>query len=284
VLQAANQVRPDYFSAVGIPMLEGRTFTTDEMRSGSAMIVNRAAAERFWPDGSALGAEATLDGREWATVVGVVDNAAIAGATLTRDAPIFYSPLRGASLGTVAGAPPTVTLILRAAEDPGDVIVALRAAIRALDPEIAVPSVTLTEAALANTFAVPRFNTALLVAFAVVALLLAAVGLAAVIGYEVTERTHEIGVRLALGARTENVRRLAMRHGLMPAFIGIVCGAIGALAATQLAASMLHGVAPRDPLTFVGVITLLALVAFAASWLPARRATRVDPMAALRAD
>ena len=121
-------------------------------------------------------------------------------------------------------------------------------------------------------------------AFAVIGLVLAAVGLAAVIGYEVTERTHEIGIRMALGARTENVRRLAMKHGLTPAFIGVVIGVVGALAATQLAASMLYGVAPRDPLTFVAVIALLMLVALGASWLPARRATRVDPMIALRAD
>ena len=125
---------------------------------------------------------------------------------------------------------------------------------------------------------------ALLMAFAVIGLVLAAVGLAAVIGYEVTERTHEIGIRMALGARTENVRRLAMKHGLTPAFIGVVIGVVGALAATQLAASMLYGVAPRDPLTFVVVIALLVVVAFGAAWLPARRATRVDPIVALRAE
>jgi putative ABC transport system permease protein len=117
---------------------------------------------------------------------------------------------------------------------------------------------------------------------------LAAVGLAAVIGYEVTERTHEIGIRMALGARTENVRRLAMRQGLTPAFVGVVLGVvlgvIGALGATQLAAGLLYGVAPRDPATFVHVVGLLVLVALGASWLPARRATRVDPMIALRAD
>jgi ABC-type antimicrobial peptide transport system permease subunit len=125
---------------------------------------------------------------------------------------------------------------------------------------------------------------ALLTVFALIALVLAAVGLAAVIGYEVTERTHEIGIRMALGARTENVRRLAMRQGLTPAFVGVVIGVIGALGATQLAASLLYGVAPRDPLTFVSVVGLLVLVALGASWLPAQRATRVDPIVALRAD
>jgi putative ABC transport system permease protein len=161
---------------------------------------------------------------------------------------------------------------------------ALRAAVRELDPEIAITNLLLTETALAGTIEGPRFNMALLTAFAVIGLVLAAVGLAAVIGYEITERTHEIGIRMALGARTENVRRLAMRHGLTPAFVGVVLGVIGALVATQLAASMLHGVAPRDPLTFVSVVALLVLVAIGASWLPARRATRVDPIVALRAD
>src|SRR6185503_3412651 len=140
------------------------------------------------------------------------------------------------------------------AEDPAIAIAAVRAAVQTLDPEVAVSEVLLTETALANTIDAPRFNMALLIAFALIGLVLAAVGLAGVIGYEVTERTHEIGIRMALGARTQNVRRLAMRHGLAPAFLGVVVGVIGALGATQLATSLLHGVAPRDPLTFVGVI------------------------------
>jgi len=183
----------------------------------------------------------------------------------------------------MSGASP-LRFIVRSADDPAVAIASVRGAVRALDPEIAVASVALLETTLASTIDAPRFNMALLTAFAVIGLVLAAVGLAAVIGYEVTERTHEIGIRMALGARTENVRRLAMRHGLLPAFVGVVLGVIGALGATQLAASLLYGVAPRDPLTFVGVVALLVLVAFGASWLPARRATRVDPITALRAE
>jgi putative ABC transport system permease protein len=278
-----NTVRPDYFAAFGIPLLEGRTFLTDELTREGAVIVDRAAAQRFWPDGHALGTEVKLNGR-WMTVVGVVDNVASATLTLIRDEPHVYFPFRAASAPRVAGAPPTLTLIVRSLADPADAIVALRAAVKVLDPEIAIPGITLTETALATTLAAPRFNMALLVAFAAVALVLAAVGLAAVIGYEITERTHEIGIRMALGARTANVRRLAMRQGLTPAFVGVVAGVVGALGATQLIAGMLYGVAPRDPLTFVAVVSLLVLVAVAASWQPARRATRVDPMVALRAD
>jgi putative ABC transport system permease protein len=196
---------------------------------------------------------------------------------------MFYLPIRETRLPPGAGAP-SMTLILRAAGDAAVAMASLRAAVRELDPEIAIPNVVLTETALAGSIETPRFNMALLIAFAVIALALAAVGLAAVIGYEITERTHEFGIRMALGARTQNVRRLAMRHGLTPAFVGVVVGAIGALGATQLATSLLYGVRPRDPLTFVGVVALLVLVAVGAAWLAARRATRVDPIVALRAE
>ncbi|HJR69940.1 MAG TPA: ADOP family duplicated permease, partial [Gammaproteobacteria bacterium] len=274
----ANYVRPDYYSVLGIRLIEGRTFTTDEVRSGVAVILDRFAAEHFWPNGGALGAEIRWT-QTWATVVGVVDNVVTGGLRGRRDAQVFYWPIQADRTPAFP-----LALIVRSAEDPAIAIASVRDAVRALDPEIAITNLLLTETALANTIDVPRFNMVLLTAFAVIALALAAVGLAAVIGYEVTERTHEIGIRMALGARTENVRRLAMRQGLTPALVGVVIGVIGALGATQLAATLLYGVAPRDPLTFVGVVGLLVLVALGASWLPARRATRVDPITALRAD
>jgi putative ABC transport system permease protein len=275
-----NYIQPDYFSALRIALIEGRTFTADEARGRAAVIINRAAAEHFWPDGSPLGGEIKF-GNSWSTIVGVVDNVVANSLTRGSDTPQFYWPFEPDVMNL---GPPTFALVVRAAEDPAIAIAAFRSALQALDPEIAVANVLLTETALANTIDAPRFNMALLAAFAVIALALAAVGLAAVIGYEVTERTHEIGIRMALGARTENVRRLAMRHGLTPAFVGMVLGVIGALAATRLAASLLYGITPRDPLTFVGVVALLVLVALGAAWLPARRATRVDPMIALRSE
>jgi predicted permease len=276
-------VQPDYFAALGIPLLEGRTFSADEVGRADAVIINRAAAQRFWPDGRALGAQVKWGRDPWLTIVGIVDNAVAATTTLLRDGPILYLPFRSSVNPPVAGAPPPLMLVVRAA-DPAAVVAAVRAAVNTVDPEIAVSSVQFVEAAFASLIAGPRFNMLLLTAFAVVALVLAAVGLAAVIGYEVTERTHEFGIRMALGAKTENVRRLALRHGLTPAFAGVVLGVISALLATRLAGSMLHGIAPRDPTTFVGVVALLVLVALGASWVPARRATRVDPIIALRAE
>jgi putative ABC transport system permease protein len=277
-----NSVQPDYFATLGIRLLEGRTFTADEARDGAGMmLVDEATARHFWPDGLAVGGEVRM-GSVWRTVIGVVSNVATS-PMLQRDMWQFYTPSKQERLFPGAG-PPSLTLIVRAAGDPAVAMAALRSAARELDPEIAIPSVLLTETALAGTFEGPRFNMALLTAFAVIGLVLSAVGLAAVIGYEVTERTHEIGIRMALGARTENVRRLAMKHGLAPALIGVVIGVVGALAATELAASMLYGVAPRDPLTFVVVVALLVVVAFGAAWLPARRATRIDPIVALRTE
>jgi putative ABC transport system permease protein len=280
--RAVNNVQADYFATLGIRLFEGRTFTADEGRGNAVLLVNVAAAQHYWPDGKALGAEVKW-GRDWATVVGVTDNVMTGGLTQKRDEPQFYLPIREQRLVPGAG-PPGLVLLVRAAGDSAIAMASLRTAVRDLDPEIAIPNVVLTETAFAGAIEAPRFNMALLTAFAVIGLVLAAVGLTAVIGYEVTERTHEFGIRMALGARTESVRRLAMWHGLTPALIGLVIGVIAALAATGLATRLLHGVAPRDPLTFVGVVALLVLVALGASWLPARRATRVDPIAALRAD
>jgi hypothetical protein len=276
-----NFVRPNYFDTLGIRIREGRTFTEDEVRLGAVIVVNRAAALRYWPAGNAVGAEVKR-GPFSETVVGVVDDIVAGGLLRPPEGPKFYVPFSSERSPTASL--PTLVFIVRAAGDPADAIAAVRGVAAALDPEIAVPNVLMVETALANTIDAPRFNMVLLTAFAVIALVLAAVGLAAVIGYEIAERTHEFGIRMALGARTENVRRLAMRHGLRPALLGVVLGVVGALAAAELATGLLYGVTSRDPLTFVGVVVLLMLVAVGASWLPARRATHVDPIIALRAE
>jgi len=278
-----NYVRPNYFSTMGIRIRAGRTFTDEEVRRGDVIVINRTAAQRFWPEGNAVGS-AVKRRQTWDTVVGVVDDVVANGLMQPPAGPMFYEPYQAERVPTATGPLPNLLLIVRADGDPSLAIAAVRAAAAALDPEIAVRSVLLVETALANTIDAPRFNMVLLTAFALIGLMLAAVGLAAMIGHEVVERTHEFGIRMALGARTESVRRLALRHGLTPALVGIVVGVSGALAATQLAATLLHGVAPRDPLTYVSVVALLTLVAFGAAWLPSSRATRVDPIVALKAE
>jgi predicted permease len=282
---AFNYVDRDYFETLAIPLLKGRTFSDAETGAEQAVIVNETMAKLFWPGQEAVGKQLRENPKaEWATVVGVAGDIAAGGLTQELHVPQLYRPYRAEATPMSLGRPPTVVLIVRAKSDPAAAIASIRRITQALDSDVAIPSVLLTETALAASIAVPRFNMALFSAFAVLALVLASVGLAAIIGQAVGERTHEIGIRMALGAREGSVLRLVVTQGLRAAAIGIGAGLIGALAVTRVMSSMLYGVPPRDPLTYAGVTLLLAGVAFVATWLPARRATRVDPVLALRAE
>jgi predicted permease len=284
-LWALNQVRPDYFHTTGIRMLAGRTFTEAEIQAGNAVIVDEALARHFWPGGSAIGQQLRMSSRSpWLTVVGVVADVSANGLMFDTHDPQLYLPSTGAPTLQPIGAPPQLRFIFRATSDPAPVIAAIRQLCRSIDPGVAVSRVDFVESELAASIAGPRFNMALLTVFAGLALALAAVGLAAVIGYAVSERTHEIGIRMALGAREGNVLRLVVTQGMRAVIGGLAAGVAGALAATRLLSSMLYGVEPSDPITFAAVVLLLAAVALVASWLPARRATRVDPVIALRAE
>jgi predicted permease len=285
LLVALNQVQPNYFRTVGIRLLAGRTFTDAEMRTGDAVVVGEAFAHHFWPGAPAIGHQLRRSSRgPWKTVVGVVADVSADVLISNLHGPQLDEPYREGATFQELGAPPEVHFIVRAASDPAPVIAAVRQLVRSIDPDVAVSRVSLVESQLADSIAGPRFSMALLTVFAMLALALAAVGVAAVIGYAVTERTHEIGIRMALGARETNVLRLVIAQGMRATIAGLVVGVLGALAATRLLASLLYGVQPRDPITFIGVAVLLLLVALTASWLPARRATRVDPIIALRAE
>ncbi|HEX5436782.1 MAG TPA: ABC transporter permease, partial [Gemmatimonadaceae bacterium] len=210
-----NSVQSDYFRTLGIPVLHGHTFTAAEMRSGNPVIINEALARHCWPGESAIGHQLRSNpGGPWATVVGVAADAASGGLTRDLHAPELYWPYRAATAPFTLGMPPGLVFIVRSTSDPAQVIAAIRQLTRSLDPDVAIPRVDLTTTQLARSMAGPRFNMALLTAFAVLALALAAIGLAAVIGYAVTERTHEIGIRMALGAREGNVLRLVVMQGM----------------------------------------------------------------------
>ncbi|HEX5438074.1 MAG TPA: ADOP family duplicated permease [Gemmatimonadaceae bacterium] len=282
---ASNRVRPGYFRTVGIRLLRGRTFTAGEMRTGSGVIVSQAMARRFWPHELALGRQIWFgsDSAHAATVVGVVADVAANGLT-DVEMPEMYSPYHETGVPVIRARPPHELFVVRATSAPAPVIAAIRRAARSVDPDVAVSKVSLVETVLAQSIAGPRFNMVLLTLFAGLALALAAVGLAAVVGYAVAERTHEIGIRMALGAREESVLRQVVMQGLRATLAGLVVGLVGALAATRALATLLYGVEPRDPLTFAAVAALLLAVALVASWLPARRAARVDPIIALRAE
>lgn len=281
---AFNNVMPDYFKALGIRLISGRTFTQQEMTSGHAVIVNQTLAHSLWPRQPAVGQQLDLDVIGPSTVVGVAADVVTGGLTGDKHDLQLYVPYRAATVPTLIGEPPQLTFIVRTVGDPASVMAAIRPLTRSIDPDVAVRDITRMETRLGRSIAGPRFNMMLLSAFAVLALALAAVGLAGVIGYSVTERTHEIGIRMALGAQETSVLRLVIAQGMRAALIGVGLGIVGALAATRLMSSLLYGIAPRDPVTFIGVTALLLVVGLAASWLPARRATRVDPIIALRAE
>ena len=273
---------PALFSTLRIPLIEGRVFgAQDHADAPRVAVINREMARRYWPDRSPVGSRITYGdpadtATQWMTVVGVVGDTRVTG--LTDDPyPQTYIPAAQAE-------PSSMAVVLRATGDPERLAGTVGRVVRELDPALPVYDVKTMQQWLGEMIAQPRVGTTLLGVFAAVALLLAAVGIYGLISYTVAQRTTEIGVRMALGARPGDVLRLMVGQGMMPALAGIGVGIIGAWVAARLIRSMLFGVSASDPLTFGAVVFFLTGVALLAAYLPARRATRVDPMIALRAE
>jgi putative ABC transport system permease protein len=277
------------FQAMGTRLVRGRLFTeADTMDSVPVAIVNETMARTYWTDPAAVvGGRIRLgsaSARPWATVVGVVADERHNGVTAIVKEKFFIPHIQW-PLATNGGDPiRSVFVVARTAGDPLSVAGAVRGEIRNMDASLPVASVRSMNDVVATALATPRLTGFLLGAFAAIALALAAVGIYGVLAYLVSQRTQEIGVRLALGADRSQVLVMVLRHGLSLAAAGIVIGLIGAFALTRLMQTLLYGVRPTDPLTFVVVAAVLLLVALMASLLPARRATRVSPMIALRAE
>ncbi len=270
---------PDYFRTMGIPLLRGRAFDyADAADAPGVVIVNDTLAKRFWPNEDPTGQRIRRGGLDstgpWLTVVGVMNDVKSFGLDESAR-PELYIP-------HAQFAWPEVTLVVRAATEPLNLVGALRAQILAVDRSTLVTNVRTMEEWLARSVAARRFNGQLLLGFAVLALVLAGVGIYGVMAYAVTARTHEIGIRRALGAQPNEVLKLIVRQGIKLALGGVLLGLGGALALTRLLKTFLFGVSPTDPLTFALIALLLLLVALLACWLPARRATKVDPLIALR--
>jgi putative ABC transport system permease protein len=269
----------DYFNAMGIPLRNGRAFTLQDARSPSeSVIVTEAFEKHHFPGQSAVGKRIRLLARgaepRWQTVVGVVSDvrqSGLAGDVL----PEVYSP----ELEDVGG---DLSFVIRATGEPTSLISAVRATVAEVEPNQALHNVMTMEQRLANTTTSRRLNTVLLGSFAGVALLLAVVGIYGVMSYAVTQRRREIGVRMALGAQRGDVSRLVIGEGMKLVLIGALLGLGGALALTRLLKTLLFGVSATDPLTFIVIAALLIIVALLACWIPARRATKVDPLIALR--
>ena len=272
-------VTPDYLRVMGIPVRRGRGITPqDSAGAPRVALINEELARVFFPDSDPLGQHISLgNGPEaWREIVGVVGDVKQNG---------LGQPTRPQILEPFAQSPSASTsFVVRTTLVPPDLLVDIRDALHTIDPEIPLDGMYPLTAALDRSVAAPRFALFLFGVFAGSALLLAAVGIYGVISYSVTQRTGEIGIRMALGAQRRDVLRLILRQGARMIGAGLLAGLIGALALSQLLAWMLFEVSPHDPLTLAIIVGLLATVAFAACWLPARRATQVDPLVALRCE
>jgi putative ABC transport system permease protein len=275
-----DSVSPGYFRAMGIPLRSGREFDDRDVRNSTpVVIVNETFVRRFFADEEPLGKRFVYgqpgpDNNNWITIVGVVGDMRRTG---------FDRPVRPETFLPQSQNPSaTLTIVARTAVDPVTLSSTLRGEVWAIDNDQSVYDLKSMDQTLSEMSSQRRFNMLLLGVFAALALTLAAVGIYGVMSYSVAQRTHEIGVRMALGARGTDVLGMVVRRGMVLAFAGIGAGLIGAAALTRLLSSLLYGVSATDPLTFVVIPIVLAAVALGACFVPARRATKVDPMVALR--
>jgi len=272
-------ISPDYFRVIRTPLLRGRFFAeSDNINAPGVVIINDALAKKYWPNENALGKRITFsDTRKpdpnWLTIVGIVRSIRHRGLDVDPQ-PEYYLPL-------AQDPERTMVLTVRSAQDPRSLTSAIRREIQSIDPDQPMANVRTLEAVTADSIAPRRMSMALLGAFAGIALLLAGVGIYGVISYLVVQRTHEIGVRMALGAQRRDVLQLVVGHALKLVGIGTVIGLVLAFLSTRTLSALLYSVAAFDPSTFIFVTIALAAVALLASYIPALRATRADPMIAL---
>jgi predicted permease len=283
---AIRTVTPGYFTALGVPLLRGRYFTDDDRKSSQAVaIIDENLAKAYWPHEDPLGKQIRNDNNSpWATIVGIVGDirfTTLAGEeqsgaiTMSSGKGSYYYPVYQSES-------PFGFLIAKTSSNTAAGDAAIRQAVHDVDTNLPVANMETMDARISDSLGPQRFATNLLAVFAGLAILLAAVGLYGLISYSVTERTNEIGIRMALGARPVDVLKMVLTQGAKLALAGAAAGIIAGLVLMRAMQSVLYGVSAADPLSFAGAAVLLLLVALLASYLPARRATRVDPMIALR--
>ncbi len=279
--------RPGYFQTMGITLERGRDFTDqDKSDTPGVMVINEQLAREQWRGEDPVGRRVTFDdtgiNAKWFTIVGVIKNVKQHDWSEDVHNEIYLPFQQSPWLSDPTGPYLSMTLVVRTSTNPLGLVTAARNAVWSLNGNIPVSSVTTLEQVVSDAVWQPRFNLMLITLFAVLALTLACVGIYGVMAYTVTQRTQEIGIRMALGARNGDVLRLVLGHGIKLALLGAALGLTGAFGLTRLMTSLLYQVKPGDPVTFVCVPALLLLVTLSACWLPARRAAKTDPLIALR--
>jgi predicted permease len=272
-----NSIDKDFFKTMGIPLVEG-TFFTDTSQAAGQVIVNAAFARSHWSPGGALGKKVRVayQGQgSWQTIVGVAGDAATTGAGLASTAPVLYSPRATPSLQEA---------IMIRTDGSVDLAPAIRRLVKAIDRQVPAPKIESVESYMSRSIARPRFTMVLLTVFTLLALILAAVGLYGVMSYSVTQRTREIGIRIALGATRQRIANAVVRRGVALALVGAATGLGAAYWGTRLIATMLYGVAPLDTTSFLTGAVVLIITAVVACIVPTRRALSVDPIRAIRAE
>jgi putative ABC transport system permease protein len=273
----SRTVSADYFRAMGIPLIRGRYFTEQDGKDAPhVVIISESFARRVFNGEDPVGKHITIDfGEPWTgEIVGVVGS--------IRHSGLAQEPYREMYTSAAQSLPFGVNLVVRATGEPAQLTAAVKQQVQAIDRDLPLYNVKSMEQRVTEAAAQPRFRTLLLGLFATLAVILAAVGIYGVMAYSVTQRTHEIGVRMALGAQRRDIVRLVVRQGMMLGLVGLALGLVAAFALARLLATLLYGVTPHDAFVFATVPIALALVALLACYIPARRATKVDPMIALR--
>jgi putative ABC transport system permease protein len=269
-------VSPGYFKTMEIPLLRGRLFDEhDDANSAPVMVVSQKTADTLWGAEDPLGKVIRIVGSgKQMTVVGVVGD--------VRNTALNQDPVAATYISAAYRQLPLMDVVVRTDGNPNAAIAGVRQKLRELDSDLPMASVRSMQEWISTSAAQPRLNSALLEVFSVVALLIAAIGIYGVLSYSVNQRTREIGVRVALGAQRGDVVRLVAREGMMIALAGIGAGLVAAFAISRVIASLLYGIQAHDLTTFAGVAVVLLFVAAIACYVPAIRATRIDPIVALR--
>jgi predicted permease len=277
IMAISHNVSPGYFRTLQMPIRKGRAISSEEhQRKDAVVVISESLAQRFWPDQDPIGRELTFTGRQY-RVIGTVGD--VIQGNLKGDRPDHAFFPFDATFHTS-----DLKFAVRTAADPGQVVEQARAILKEMDATVPLYDVSTFKAQMNKCISQERFTAAFLTVFASIALLLIVIGIYGVVSYAVVQRTREIGIRMALGARKTNVLAMVLRHGLVLLTVGSVFGIAGAIGLTRFLSSYLYGVGTTDPVTFVLVPLLIAVVSLLACYLPARRAANVDPMEALRCE